>query len=272
MTSSDHPSDHDRPRGMLLVGHGTRDPGGTAQFFQLAELLQKRVAPMPVAPALLEFQSPTIPEAWASLVSQGIHHIHVAPLLLFAAGHAKQDIPEIIAQCQADHAGITADQSRPISRHAALVGLACDRVQQGMEGVSAHPERTALVMVGRGSHDPCAQADMKLLSQVVNQRIDVAQTLTSFYAMAEPRLPAILEQAAASGRFDTILVQPHLLFEGRLYQAIRNQVSEAAQRHPGVQFETTAYLGPKDSIAEAIADRALKPPRLSVVWSTERPG
>jgi sirohydrochlorin cobaltochelatase len=110
-------------------------------------------------------------------------------------------------------------------------------------------------MVGRGNRDPCAQADMRLLSEVVNHRLEVSSTVTAFYAMAEPRLPAVLDQVAETGHVDQIVVHPHLLFEGRLHQAITAQTEEAKTRHPNVQFKMSAYLGPDRLVAKAIAGR-----------------
>ena len=81
------------------------------------------------------------------------------------------------------------------------------------------------------------------------------EVITTFYAMTEPRLPDTLELVAASGRYDTVIVQPHLLFEGRLNQAILNQTMEAANRHQSLQWLTSGYLGPDPLLAEAIANR-----------------
>lgn len=110
-------------------------------------------------------------------------------------------------------------------------------------------------MVGRGSHDPCAKADMLVLSEIISRRSFVAEVITTFYAMTEPRLPDTLKAVAVSGRFDTVVVQPHLLFEGRLHQAILNQTNEAADRHPSLQWLTSGYLGPDPLLADAIVNR-----------------
>jgi sirohydrochlorin cobaltochelatase len=241
--------------GILLVGHGTRNADGTRQFFELEKHLSDLVAPAPVTAGLLEFQSPSIPEAWDELLSQGVTHIHVAPLLLFAAGHAKQDIPDILTECQARSAHVTFDQSRPLSRHSAIIDLAMQRLDTALASCQHSPERTAVIMVGRGSHDPCAKADMRVLSEIISGRSFVAEVITTFYAMTEPRLPDTLEAVAVSGRFDTVVVQPHLLFEGRLNEAILKQTKEAADRHPSLQWLTSGYLGPDPLLADAIANR-----------------
>ena len=243
--------------GVLLIGHGTRDSVGTSQFFELATLLANRLRPLAVQSALLEFQEPTIGQAWEALVSRGVQHVHVAPLLLFAAGHAKRDIPDTLIECQAKTPGILFDQARPLSRHPAMIELAQLRLASALCKSKAAADRTAVVMVGRGSHDPCAQADMRVLAEVVSRRVDVGLVATAFYAMANPRLPEVMEQLASSGRYDTIAVQPHLLFEGRLFQAILGQIEEASKRHPSIQWIHSEYLGPDPLVAEAIAKRVL---------------
>ncbi len=253
-----------KSRGVLLIGHGTRDTIGTDQFFELSNRLAFAVDPMPVKAALLEFQQPTISQAWQALAELGIRHIHVAPLLLFAAGHAKQDIPQLIDQCSAATPEITYDQSLPLSRHQAIVDLVVQRVQQVLSGSVNQPDsatrmaslsNTALVMVGRGSRDPCAQADLRVLAELIDHRLGVAETLTSFYAMAEPKFADQLQRVAASGRFEMIMVHPHLLFAGRLYQAIVDQTDEVAKAFPAIQFVIGQYLGPDQQVARAIADR-----------------
>ena len=237
--------------GVMLVGHGTRDETGTQQFFELGERLAEAMGEMPVVACLLEFQEPTIPQAWDQLVQRGVQHIHVAPLLLFAAGHAKRDIPDLIAQCQTP--SITCDQSGPLSRHASIIELISQRISKTCG--DRNPETTALVMVGRGSYDPCAQADMRVLTAVVAARNRFAHVATAFYAMAQPKLPDVLDRVAGLDEIETVVVQPHLLFEGRLYQAIKKQVAEAAERSKTVNFLTGDYLGPEPQVAQAIIGR-----------------
>ena len=265
--------------GVLLVGHGTRDEVGTREFRQLGEVLQKQLAPIPVVACLLEFQQPSIRQAWDTLIGQGVRDVRVAPLLLFAAGHAKQDIPDAIRRCLAettnspmspervpmssqlvgplnDASVIRTTQSAPLSRHPALVRLLLQRISETARRRQCIVADSALVMVGRGSRAPCATADMRVLSELVRSRLGFEDVATAFYAMADPRLPDVLDQVAETTRRSTVIVQPHLLFDGRLYQAIAQQVAEANERHPGIHFELSRYLGPNPLIAEAIAARA----------------
>ena len=249
---------HDRSANrsaVILVGHGTRDPSGTEQFFRLGDRLRQRLLPMPVQPALLEFQSPTISEAWGDLVRQGSTHIHVAPLLLFSAGHAKDDVPQIARQCQSGTPHVSFDQSRPLSRHASLIELAVRRINDTLRDIQHQMETTALVIVGRGNRDVCAQADLRVMSEVIARRVKVSSVFPAFYAMAKPTVPEVIGQVVKSGRFRTIIIHPHLLFAGRLMDAISQQVDQAAAEFTDINFHLSQYLGPDPLIADAIAGR-----------------
>ena len=242
-------------RGVLLIGHGTRDTVGHAQFFALAELLARQIAPVPVQGCLLELQPPSIAEGWDSLARQGVCHIHAVPLLLFSAGHAKSDIPLALANCQRAWPAISWDQTRPLSRCPELLELILRRIDEAFTAAPLPLERTALVMVGRGSYDPCAQADLKLLAHCVGGRRRFRQVAAAFYAMAEPNLPQVLDELAADPAIEAILVQPHLLFAGAIDQAIRDLVAQSQQRHPHCRHYCSQYLGPEPEIAAALLRR-----------------
>ena len=246
-----------RKCGVLLVGHGTRDVRGTDEFFRLAELLRPEVAPWPVACGLLEFQRPTIADGWRALVARGVTHVRVAPLLLFAAGHAKSDVPGAIAECRDAPRDPTFDQAGPLSRHPAIIRLLLRRLAEAI-GDDLRGQPYGVVLVGRGSHDPCAQADLRLLAELVRHRMPLppSRFATAFYAMAEPRLPEVLDRLIRDG-CSTVVVQPHLLFHGRLYEAIARQCREAAERNVGARVICGPYLGVDEAVAQAVASRLL---------------
>lgn len=242
--------------GVLLVGHGTRDPDGTREFFELARVLADRIAPIHVEGCLLEFQRPTIAEGWDALLEAGVKSIRVAPLLLFAAGHAKQDIPDAILACAERTPGIEHFQAGPLSRSRTLVDLVERRViETAVEAEIALDSSLAIVFVGRGSYDPCAQADMRILGEIVAARLSARNHAVGFYAMAQPSLPEVLDEVATTPGVENVIVQPHLLFQGRLYDAIKRQVDEASERHQGIRFRVGNYLGPVSAVADALIHR-----------------
>lgn len=245
-------------RGLLLVGHGTRDAEGTKQFFVLASRLQAYLdglgQSIRVQPSLLEFQQPDIPAAWNMLIEAGVDQIDVAPLLLFAAGHAKQDIPGAIAELHRNAPQVSVSLARPLSRHPAVMELALQRITSSVENFD--PRTTTLVMVGRGSYDPCARSDMQVLSEIVRYRLGMSAVQTCFYAMAEPCLPETLQRLSFASDQPTVVVYSHLLFAGRLYDAIVEQATSWAQQSPALPHVAFSQpLGPEEQIAAAIFDR-----------------
>ena len=148
--------------------------------------------------------------------------------------------------------GITHDQSRPLSRHPSIIQWIVERLAQTISHHRVDPRRTAVVMVGRGSYSPCAQADMRILSELVRHRMAMSHMHTAFYAMAEPRLPDVLNQVAENSELETVIVHPHLLFHGQLFESISHQTTEASERFPALRWLLSGDLRPNKGVANAV--------------------
>ena len=94
------------PIGVMLCGHGSRDPRAVAEFAALAETLKQRFPAWPVDYGYLEFATPVIRDGLDRLVAQGARHILAVPGMLFAAGHAKNDIPSVLNTYQFGRPGL----------------------------------------------------------------------------------------------------------------------------------------------------------------------
>src|SRR6195952_2468969 len=142
---------------LLIVGHGTRDEAGVAGFVELIELVAKRAPERDVRGGFIELSRPVLRDATAELVEAGGRDFDVVPLLLVAAGHAKGDIPAALARAQGRHPGMTYRYGRPLGPHPVLLDLLDRRLNE----VLTEEERadTTVVLVGRGSSDPDANAE-----------------------------------------------------------------------------------------------------------------
>jgi sirohydrochlorin cobaltochelatase len=237
---------------ILLVGHGTRNEFGQQQFLKLAEHLRAAVAPLPVEPAYIELQSPTIQDALVSLHQRGHKTILLSPGLLFAAGHAKQDIPAAVELAKQQCPDLVVTPADPLGCHEAVLKLATIRFQNSLapvlregrgEGPDPRPDfKTALVLIGRGSSDQSAIAHCQNFATQLAQRLGVTQVFTGFIAMAEPTITVALKQAAASDARQ-IIVQPHLLFTGDMLESTSSAVSAAKQTHPQIDWRQAEVLG-----------------------------
>src|SRR5438876_10639298 len=90
-----------KEQGLLLIGHGTRSESGVRQFLEVADRVAEQAPDQIVEPAFLELAEPSIETAISRLGDRGARSFVTVPLLLFAAGHVKRDIPEAIRQAAA---------------------------------------------------------------------------------------------------------------------------------------------------------------------------
>ena len=108
--------------GLLLVGHGTREEAGVAEFLAVAELVRQRTATL-VEPCFLELARPMIAEGVARLAERGARRITVVPALLFAAGHAKRDIPLAVAETAVRFPELSVRYAAPLECHDRVLEL-----------------------------------------------------------------------------------------------------------------------------------------------------
>jgi sirohydrochlorin cobaltochelatase len=231
--------------GVLLVGHGTRSELGQRQCRALADEIALGLdTPLFTTElAYLELAAPTIEVGVARLVGLSVERLIVVPLLLFAAGHAKEDIPAAVRKALAavGAASLPMTQTEPLGLQQPVIELAAARFREAAIP-SIAPAETCLLLIGRGSRDPEATADMRQLGALLHQRLGVGQTQVSFLAMVQPPAAEII-RAAAESSFRQIVVQPHLLFHGELLDRIQQDMETAAARDQDKSWGMARILG-----------------------------
>ena len=123
--------------------------------------------------------------------------------------------------------------------------------------------RVALAMVGRGTSDPEALAHMRRVTELASQERSLAWVSTGFFAGGIPSVDELLAQAAAipsselassalttqTPACDTVVIQPHLLFEGELMDQLRARILRCRQESPDRQWILARCLGADDGLA-----------------------
>lgn len=90
-------------RGLLLFAHGARDPRWALPFEDVARRVRAADPDVPVALSYLEFMSPGLVEAGASLAALGCSRVELLPLFLGAGGHVRKDLPVLLEQLRQAH-------------------------------------------------------------------------------------------------------------------------------------------------------------------------
>lgn len=242
----------ERREGLLTVGHGTRDPRGLAEFLALVDTVADLCPEMAVEPCFLELAEPDIASGVERIAARGVRRLTVMPLLLFAAGHAKRDIPREIAQAAARHPELEIRQAGHLGCHEAVLALSEKRFQQAVSArAPIKPDDTLLLLVGRGSRDPEATLEMVQFAGLCYQRRAVGRLEIAFLAMAEPSLEAALARAADLP-YHQVIVQPHLLFHGELLDRLRVSVAATAGKPPRHEWTVTEPLEGGGDLAAAV--------------------
>ena len=148
--------------GVMLCGHGSRNQLAVGEFADLTDDLRARLPGVPIEYGYLEFADPVIHHGLDKLRAQGLTRILAVPGMLFAAGHAKNDIPSVLNTYAAAHPGIDIAYGRELGVDLKLLRAAGDRIEEGLRA-SPRPiphSETLLLVVGRGASDPDANANV----------------------------------------------------------------------------------------------------------------
>lgn len=250
--------------GYLIVGHGTRDVTGQSEFHSVVSRIAELCPSVNVKPCFLELVEPSISNAIDGFVGDGVTHIVVAPLLLFAAGHAKRDVPEAVEAARERYPSVSFAQADHLGCHTALMELSARRFWDAQSPrtttaspllqATLQPERTLWVMVGRGSLDAEATAEFERFTELRRAWTPIAEAWNAYLAMAKPTLHEALARAEAA-EYARIVVQPHLLFAGELLVTARELVKASAERTPDREWLWANHLGPAEQVATAVVDR-----------------
>ena len=209
--------------GVMLCGHGSRDLDAVKEFAVLSEHLKKRLPQFPVEFGYLEFATPIIRTGLDKLKAQGVSHVLAVPGMLFAAGHAKNDIPSVLnTYAAANDLKITYGKDLGIDPK--MLRAAGDRVQEALDKSGPHISKheTLLVVVGRGASDPDANSNVAKVTRMLWEGFGFGWAETAYSGVTFPLVEPALEHATRLG-FKRIIIFPYFLFTGilvdRIYQS-----------------------------------------------------
>ena len=240
----------------MLCGHGSRDEGAVAEFEKLAVAIRERADGIPVEYGFLEFATPVIKEGLAALVEQGVTDVLAVPGMLFAAGHAKNDIPSVLNTWAAGADGIDIRYGRELAIDLKMLRAAADRIQEALDaaGDDVPIEETMLVVVGRGASDPDANSNVAKVMRMLWEGFGFGWGETAYSGVTFPLVEPGLEHAAKLG-YRRIVVFPYFLFTGVLVRRIYDYTDAVAARHPDIEFIKAPYLNDHPMVIETFMER-----------------
>ncbi|MDX2596810.1 sirohydrochlorin chelatase [Streptomyces sp. WI03-4A] len=240
------------PPALLIAGHGTRDDAGAEAFRDFVRELGRRHPELPVAGGFIELSPPPLGDAVAELVGRGVRRFAAVPLMLVSAGHAKGDIPAALAREKERHPGISYTYGRPLGPHPSLLNVLERRLDEVLDG--ADRSEVTVLLVGRGSTDPDANAEVHKAARLLWEGRGYAGVETAFVSLAAPDVPSGLDRCARLGA-RRIVVLPYFLFTGILPDRVRRQTEEWAAAHPETEVRAADVIGPEPELLDLVMER-----------------
>lgn len=244
--------------GIVIAGHGSRDPKGVLDFESLVALIKTRVrGRQHVTHGFLEFARPTIAEAVRANIAAGSRKVSVVPAVLLAATHAKNDLPGEVLALRREFPEVRIHYGAPLHLHPLVLRVFRERIIQAeaqSPRVSKRAE-TCLVVAGRGTTDPDANSDVSKLARMLEEGLGFGASLVCYAGTARPSVAEGLRLAARLG-FPRIVVAPFLLFTGVLLKRVYAAADELARRSPDMEVLKCDPLGIDTQLADAFLERA----------------
>ncbi|MEO0487870.1 MAG: sirohydrochlorin chelatase [Pseudomonadota bacterium] len=243
--------------GIMICGHGSRAKIAEEEFALLAKGLRARYPDTPVEYGFLEYSAPNIHMGLDRLVEAGVDRILAVPGMLFAATHAKNDIPSVLTTYQDKHPGLTVSYGRELGLHPQMIAAFQARVLEALGVDHVHDGDlydTMLVVVGRGTSDTLANAEAARLTRIVSENMGFGWAETVYSGVTYPSVGKGLEMALKLG-FKRIVVAPYFLFSGRLIDRIYGYVDRVAAGAPDVEFLKAHYLSDQAHVIDTFVER-----------------
>ncbi len=241
---------------LLIVGHGSRDVEGITEFLDLARRFRAHRPELPVEIAFLEFGRPTIQEGVDRLATAGAETIIVLPGVLMAAGHAKNDMASEVRLARQRYPRMDIRMGRALDVDPRLLQLARLRYQEALaDRPLVAPSETLLLLVGRGSSDPDANANIAKVARFLQEGYPTGWAAIAFTGVTTPLLSDALSVCERAG-FRRIVVQPYFLFTGVLLKRIYAQVEARRRLRSDLDFLATPQLQAHPLLLDVFLDRA----------------
>ncbi|WP_282609991.1 sirohydrochlorin chelatase [Pelagibius sp. Alg239-R121] len=242
--------------GVMVCGHGSRDEGAVREFESVARGIRERMPQYDVDSGFLEFATPIIRDGLDRLREQNNKVVLAIPGMLFAAGHAKNDIPSVLNTYEAQHPGMEIRYGRELGIDSKLIKAASARIEEALAqaGGDVAREETLLMVVGRGASDPDANSNVSKVMRMLWEGFGFGWGETCYSGVTFPLVEPGLEHAAKLG-YKRIVVFPYFLFTGILVKRIYDYTDMVAARHPEIEFIKASYLSDHPQVLDSFAER-----------------
>ncbi len=113
-------------KGILLFGHGARNPDWAQPFHRIRDLILSREPDARVESGFLELMRPTFDEGIDCLVAQGVDEVVIVPIFMAAGSHVRKDLPRMAGEVMDRHPGLRIGIAPPVGEVDSVLGAMAD--------------------------------------------------------------------------------------------------------------------------------------------------
>ena len=126
-------------QGIVLFGHGARNAEYTAPFLRIRATMLACDPQAQVEIGFLELSQPTLEDAIATLLAQGVHRIRIVPIFFAPGRHVLKDLPERAAAALERHPGLEIELADAVGTIASVVDAMAAYALGVPAGAVPHP-------------------------------------------------------------------------------------------------------------------------------------
>ena len=121
--------------GIILVDHGSKHAEANDQLYEVVTLFKELTGASRVEAAHMELATPSVADAFATLVEHGARRIVIHPYFLAPGQHSTLDIPRLAAEAADQHPGVPYTVTEPLGLHLKLGEVVLARIEQALENI-----------------------------------------------------------------------------------------------------------------------------------------
>lgn len=202
----------------------------------------------------LEFAHPTFDVAVKAMLEKGVDDIISLPAILFAGGHAKNDMPFEMNSIQAANENLRIRFGSFIGVAPQLLELCRLLVEKCEKPLPALPRRdSCLLLVGRGTSDPDGNSDVAKMARMLQEGMGFGFSTTAYIGVTKPAVDETLRLLERLPH-KRIVAVPVFLFTGVLLKKIQAAV-EKHRAVSGKEIAVTEPFGSHDLILDTLDER-----------------
>lgn len=246
---------------LLLVGHGSREPGGNAEIEQFARRWRQDRPEWHIEVCFIEFADVLLDEGMDRAAAHAQQHagkVLVLPLILNAAGHVKGDIPYALEQARARHPQVQFDYAPHLGACEPVLTVLRRKLRHAMHRLDMpDPHGTGVILLGRGSSDRKANGEVSKMARWLWEETDHELVDVAFTGITYPRLERVVQRHMLLG-MTQIVILPYYLFTGTLMHRIDRQVEHLRKQYPQLRFAHSQYFGFEPEVFALLDERVGK--------------